>query len=403
MRLFHVISYYKNYLDIFYKNKSELKNASFREIKNAVFHDGFSAVHLVSEDLKLKGHQIESCIAEDRVSQYAWAAERGKTFCAQKQKTKGITGAYGQYLDDDLLEILLEQINYFQPDVLYVDEPIGLDGRFLRMLKKKPALAVAWRAASIPKNVRWREYDLLISNHTPSLLEAKKQGTCWQEYIHPGFPAWISEAVANEAKCMDVVFTGSLSAEHSRRIEVLRELAVSAKEQIPNAKMAFYSEDSADLPSEIREYIRPPLWGMEMYKCLKSAKIVLNIHIDLAANEAANMRLFEVTGVGSFLLTDAKPNLAQFFEPGVEVETFHTTSEMMQKIRFYLDHPIERERISKSGQDHCLKMFSRQKYADLFEEIIMKALVNRSTFKKFIKRYCRIFLSSSNLERVPSF
>jgi spore maturation protein CgeB len=167
--------------------------------------------------------------------------------------------------------------------------------------------------------------------------------------------------------------------------------------------MAFYSEDSADLPSEIREYIRPPLWGMEMYKCLKSAKIVLNIHIDLAANEAANMRLFEVTGVGSFLLTDAKPNLAQFFEPGVEVETFHTTSEMMQKIRFYLDHPIERERISKSGQDHCLKMFSRQKYADLFEEIIMKALVNRSTFKKFIKRYCRIFLSSSNLERVPSF
>lgn len=402
MRLFHIISYYKNYLDLFYKNKSELKNASFQEIKSAVFHDGFSAVHLVSEDLKLKGHQIESCIAEDRVSQYAWASEKGKTPCAQNKKTKGRTGAYGQYLDDDLLEILLEQIKYFQPDVLYVDEPIGLDGRFLRMLKNKPALAVAWRAASIPKNVRWREYDLLISNHTPSLLEAKKRGTCWQEYIHPGFPIWISEAVANEAKCMDVIFTGSLSAEHSRRIEVLREFAISAKEQIPNAKIAFYSEDSADLPSEVREYIRPPLWGMEMYKCLKSAKIVLNIHIDLAANEAANMRLFEVTGVGSFLLTDAKPNLAQFFEPAVEVETFHTTSEMIQKIRYYLAHPIEREKISNTGQIKCLKNFSRKKYADLFEDIIERALVCQSPFKKTIKRYSRIFSSSLNLERVPS-
>jgi hypothetical protein len=33
----------------------------------------------------------------------------------------------------------------------------------------------------------------------------------------------------------------------------------------------------------------------------------------------------------------------------------------------------------------------------------MKALDNQTPFKKFIDRYCRIFLSSSALNRVPSF
>jgi spore maturation protein CgeB len=115
------------------------------------------------------------------------------------------------------------------------------------------------------------------------------------------------------------------------------------------------------------------------------------------------MRLFEVTGVGSFLLTDVKPNLSQFFEPGVEVETFKNPSEMMRKIKFYLEHPIERELISKSGQSKCLNTFSRKKYADLLEEILMKALDNQTPFKKFIDRYSRLFLLSTELKRVPSF
>jgi len=55
-----------------------------------------------------------------------------------------------------------------------------------------------------------------------------------------------------------------------------------------------------------------------MYKALSRAKIGFNIHADIASDYAANMRMFEVTGVGSCLITDWKPNLHELFEDGEE-------------------------------------------------------------------------------------
>ncbi len=50
-----------------------------------------------------------------------------------------------------------------------------------------------------------------------------------------------------------------------------------------------------------------------MYQVLRRSRITLNSHIDLAGREAGNMRLFEATGVGAFLLTDFKDNLHTLF------------------------------------------------------------------------------------------
>ena len=51
-------------------------------------------------------------------------------------------------------------------------------------------------------------------------------------------------------------------------------------------------------------------------RCSRARGSSLNRHIDVAEGYANNMRLFEATGVGALLLTEAAPNLADLFEPG---------------------------------------------------------------------------------------
>jgi hypothetical protein len=46
-----------------------------------------------------------------------------------------------------------------------------------------------------------------------------------------------------------------------------------------------------------------------MYQALRRLLITLNSHINMVGREAGNARLFEATGVGTFLLTDFKDNL----------------------------------------------------------------------------------------------
>jgi spore maturation protein CgeB len=91
-----------------------------------------------------------------------------------------------------------------------------------------------------------------------------------------------------------------------------------------------------------------------MYKVLSNSRISLNTHIDVAGSFAANMRLFEATGVGSCLVTDYKSNLADFFKIDEEVVTYKSASECISKIKFLLSNENERKKIAIAGQKRTL-------------------------------------------------
>ena len=73
-----------------------------------------------------------------------------------------------------------------------------------------------------------------------------------------------------------------------------------------------------------------------MYRVLSRSKIALNRHSDVAEDYANNMRLYESTGVGALLITDAKRNLTDLFEPDEEVVTYSSEDELVEKIHHYL-------------------------------------------------------------------
>jgi spore maturation protein CgeB len=92
-----------------------------------------------------------------------------------------------------------------------------------------------------------------------------------------------------------------------------------------------------------------------MYRAIARSHVTFNRHIDVAENNANNMRLYEATGVGTLLITDRKQNLGQIFEPGREVVVYSDAEEAVRLIRYYLAHPHEAAEIARAGQARTLR------------------------------------------------
>ena len=111
-----------------------------------------------------------------------------------------------------------------------------------------------------------------------------------------------------------------------------------------------------------------------MYKALRSGKICINNHGGVAGNYAANMRLFEITGMGSCLLTDDKKNMNELFIPDVECVTYKNNEEAKEKINWLLSHPADLATIANAGQNRCLQYHTYEVRAKQLNEIILNFL-----------------------------
>ena len=149
----------------------------------------------------------------------------------------------------------------------------------------------------------------------------------------------------------DVTFVGALNGIRHRSGNAT--LARAAR-QLP---LEFWGYDLRGWPpwSPIRRRYRGEAWGLDMFRLLRSSRIVLNRHIGAASHYANNMRLYEATGVGSLLLTDEGSNLAELFEPGREVVTYAGVDDLVEKARHYLAAEDERRTIAAAGQARTLR------------------------------------------------
>lgn len=100
-----------------------------------------------------------------------------------------------------------------------------------------------------------------------------------------------------------------------------------------------------------------------MYQILRNSQIVLNKHIYAAKNFASNQRLYEVTGVGTTILTDANYNLGDLFKVGREVLAYRNLEECIELAKRYLSSDVEREIIANAGCKRTLQEHTVNKRA----------------------------------------
>ncbi len=151
-------------------------------------------------------------------------------------------------------------------------------------------------------------------------------------------------AAARGEQPTDVLFVGSGDLRRIFLLEGIRD-HVSVR---GNRWQRNFPLISAPLRARIDDR---PVWGEELHDLLGQSKIVLNItRTDFyGAETGINLRIFEALAAGCFLLTDHCDELGELFRIGEEIETYRSSTELAEKVRYYLANPEERNRIADSG------------------------------------------------------
>lgn len=137
-----------------------------------------------------------------------------------------------------------------------------------------------------------------------------------------------------------------LLARRTAFLERTRLLARLAKYDLQ-----FYTT-AADLRIEIPGVkSRPPLhYYNEVPKAYYLSRINLNLTLH-SIRSGVPLRVFDILGVGGFLLSNYQPELEELFVIGRELEVFRDPEEMEDKIAFYLAHEEARQRIALRGYE----------------------------------------------------
>jgi spore maturation protein CgeB len=96
-------------------------------------------------------------------------------------------------------------------------------------------------------------------------------------------------------------------------------------------------------------HVHREVLGDEKVRAVTAARIALN-SFHFAEVDGLNCRAFELAGCGAFQLCTAQPVLAEHFVPGVEIETFDSISDLIEKIRHFLKHADEAAAIARRSQ-----------------------------------------------------
>ncbi|MCX7879302.1 MAG: methyltransferase domain-containing protein [Ignavibacteria bacterium] len=368
-KLVQILTFYPEYLRYFYEKFPFVANLDYESQLDYLIKDGFGCSVLFAPYLKNYGFEIQIIIANNYYLQKAWTNENGLSSYFQPIPTFNFEG-----IDFKLVQ---NQILLAKPDILFFADTINFHKPFFNNLNFIPKLLVGWRSASIPKNIDWSNYDLIISNNPDNLVQAKKIGAKNIELFHPAAPSFFYTILKDEAKIYDFTFVGQISREHKKRLHTLNSLVKkfhSFYEEYDSINFSFFLSGvpTFELPTGIAIFNKGPVYGLDMFKILKQSKICLNVDVDFG--KGGNFRTIEITSVGSFLLTNENVETSKYYLPGKEIETFKDEEELFEKIIYYLKNEHKREEIAQNGYLKFLEKHSMEVRAKEFVELIERHL-----------------------------
>jgi len=399
-----VTTYYPSYLDDFYARNPGIYSASYDEHLARLISEGFGLADFYERHLADLGVETRIIIANAGPLQDAWAREHSL-------KVKG-------------RKLLLEQLKSLEPDVVFFEDSYTHDGDFAGLVKKEvPSVRLVFSYCCAPLTSpqlgKLGAFDFVLT--CSPLFREKFRGHGLKSFVlNHAFESSLIPLLDkdNHFPETDAFFAGSLTvgeSYHRMRREIIERVIRRGvdiriytstrpeKSSVLAARRFLYSAarvlkkcglerlgarvpylgdalswrqfpSKDDFLDRYTSYLYPPVYGVEMLKALSRAKIGLNVHIDAAGAYAGNLRMFEVTGAGSCLVTDHKRNICDFFEPDLEVVTYRSAGECVEKIEWLLEHPDERKRIAEAGQARTLRDHNYRNRAEELHGIIGEEL-----------------------------
>jgi spore maturation protein CgeB len=404
-RFVKVTNYYRNFLNYYYKKNPGVVQLSYQDQYNHIMNEAFGWSNFYQIHLIKLGNEAYELVANAEPLQSAWANEHG-------------FNSRGE-------DLLLEQLKFYKPDVIFFQDSLSFSYLFLQEVKKRvPSVKkiIGWCCSPYTKTQleNYKLFDFVFTC-SPGFVKVFEDIGIKVYRLNHAFEASLLPRIQNDNNYpeSDFVFIGSFIGSkdfHNERIKLIESLIIkkinlSLYTNLPNdntfyvfgqkigysisqfLKSVGLSNLALSLPAikkvarltemprrinfseEFKQSANPtPLYGIEMFKALLKSKIGFNSHGGVAGDYAANVRLFEVTGVGSCLLTDYKKNITDFFEPDREVVTYKSAEECIEKINWLLSHPDDLKQIAEAGQKRTLRDHTFEKRAEELHEIITKEL-----------------------------
>ncbi|MDE5443669.1 glycosyltransferase [Bradyrhizobium sp. CSA207] len=387
MRVLVLNGDYPRFLKWLYGHQAGLTDASYAEQMAARNASLFGVADFYSNNFRAHGHAAAEIHVNNVWLQSAWARERGMAFdvpaqFAESRKDRlpgwlqrataplkpilrplARTVGLSPRLSEPLERVLLAQIEEFKPDLILNQDVFYVGTRLIERIRSMGVPTIVGQVGIEPsRGENWLAYDLMLSQ-LPRVVRAFRAAGVAAEVSHLAFePIILDKLPPAAAPDIDVSFVGSVSEDHRERIALLEFIA-------RRFNLRLWGNIPTSLPasSPLWRCFQGEVWGTEMYQVLRRSRITLNSHIDIAGEEAGNMRLFEATGVGTFLLTDYKRNLDTLFEPSRDVAVWRSPEDCAASIDRYLNDESSRLALATAGQEATL---SRHNFNQRVREIL---------------------------------
>jgi SAM-dependent methyltransferase len=341
-------TYYPAFLEQHYRDNPGLSSLPYRIQKDLLQAEFFGDSDFYSEGLKKAGWNAEDLIINCSPLQQAWAKENG---CSGSD-----------------LDIAVEQIRRMKPQVVYLQD-ISVGTRdFLSAIRPYTNLIAGQIASPVPAQADLHGFDIIFSSF-PHFTERFRRIGLTAYYQPLAFDPRVLEKLPRSAREYQVTFAGGISMAHSERKDFLEMISG----QVP-IDFWGYGVDLMPDHCSLKNRYHGEAWGLQMFSVLHRSFITINNHINVAENNANNMRLFEATGCGALLITDYRDNLNELFEIGKEIVAYRSPDECAALIKYYMAHPDEAEKIAHAGQARTLRDHTYTKRMEQTAEILERHL-----------------------------
>jgi len=226
--------------------------------------------------------------------------------------------------------------------------------RFLGIALSEPDV-YASATSKIAKN-----FDVFYTNDKHSVEVHRNKGIlCYQLPMATDDSFFYPVQPKPEYEC-DVLHLG---AAHADRIEAVRTLTKHFNTHV-------YGEFWGKYGIENRGFVL----GEETLHVLSSAKIVVVFSRTPAGHQIIKPQLFNFLSSGCLVATEDFPDLYQYFEPGKDLICFNGTDDLLQKVKFYLEHPEDANDLRQAGREKALQYTWDKVWPKLFTPIMSKQL-----------------------------
>lgn len=375
MNVLFVDSYYPRFLSTVIDDLT-IDRPDYSTLLNRINKLRFGTSDFYSRNFRMMGCQAEDIIFNCDYLQKKWWEENKKI---NKDNSKLITKLFKKLnfvskneINEnlDLEDIAIEQIKEIKPEVLYLQDlnlfsPISLNRLRTDGIVK---LIVGQIACPLPKKENINAFDLILTSFPHYVKKFRSEGIN-SEYFKIAFDPIVNMEIGDIKRSTECTFIGGISPAHTERLKFLERLASEV-----DMKFYGYGAESLSASSKIKPKHFGEVWGLDMYRELSRSAITINIHIDVAENNANNMRLYEATGSGALLITDMKDNLNELFKIDEEIITYKSVEEAVEKIKYFTNNPLEASKIAYAGQQRTLTEHTYQNRMIELHDILEKYL-----------------------------